>query len=428
MAENTKGRADTAGAAEGSNRGPLRGIRVLDMSRVLAGPYMTQILGDLGADVLKIERPGSGDDTRRWGPPFIEAAKEDAPGWSAYFLSANRNKRSIAVDISTREGQELIRALARRADIVVENFKTGTLRRYGLDHESLLALNPRLVHCSITGFGQTGPWRERPGYDAMIQALGGIMSITGEADGPPVKVGVAIADVMCGMYGCVAVLAALHHREKTGRGQHIDISLFDTQLSWLVNEGLNYLTTGKAPHRRGTAHPNIVPYQAVPAADGHFMLAVGNDAQFAALCAVLGLEELAQDGRFATNPQRVRNREALMERLTARTRQRPAAQWLAALKQAGVPCGPINTIAEAFDTEQARARGMRLRMEHPKAASGGAEMIASPLRLSETPVSYRHFPPRLGEHTREALMEELGLSEEQIAGLIRAGIIATDED
>ena len=311
-----------------SNTGPLAGIRVLDMSRILAGPTLSQNLGDLGADVIKIERPGLGDDTRRWGPPDLASVNEGKEGWSGYYLCANRNKRSVAINIATPEGQDLIRRLAAKADILIENYKQGGLAKYGLDYATLSKLNSGLIYCSITGFGQTGPLASRPGYDAMIQAMGGIMSITGPENGEPVKVGVGIADVMCGMYGGLAVLAALHHRNTTGEGQYIDMSLFDSQIAWLINEGMNYLVSGKPSRARGTAHPNIVPYQVFPAADGYFMLAVGNDGQFARFCKVAGASELAQKNEFRNNPARVANRDQLVPLIRDLTRQQPTAFWI----------------------------------------------------------------------------------------------------
>ncbi len=406
------------------NPGPLRGLRVLDLSRILAGPTLSQNLGDLGADVLKIERPGAGDDTRKWGPPYLDNREGGQSGWSAYYLCANRNKRSVAVDISRPEGQRLIHALAQKADVLIENFKVGGLEKYGLDYDAISQSNRGLIYCSITGFGQTGPLRQKPGYDAMIQAMGGIMSITGPADGEPMKVGVGIADVMCGMYAGMAVLAALHHRERTGEGQYIDMSLFDSQVAWLINEGLNYLTSGEVPQRRGTAHPNIVPYQVFPTADGYFMLAVGNDGQFARFCALAGMEDAARDERFATNPARVKNREALVRLIRAQTLGQTTAFWIDELGKVNVPCGPINDIGQVLESEQAQLRGMRIRMEDSRAAGGGAELIGNPMKLSKTPVSYRRFPPRLGEHTRQVLANDLGLNDEQIQGLVENGIIA----
>ena len=405
--------------------GPLAGLRVLDMSRILAGPSMTQILGDLGADILKIERPGTGDDTRQWGPPFLGSAKADEPGWSSYFLSANRNKRSLALDFTCAKGQRIIRELAGHCDIFVENFKVGGLAKYGLGYDDLIEERGDLIYCSITGFGQSGPMAHRAGYDAMIQGMGGIMSITGETGGDPMKVGVGIADLMCGMYAGTAILAALHHREKTGEGQHIDVALFDAQLAWLINAGMNYLVTNEAPRRYGTAHPNIVPYQVFPASDGFFMLAVGNDAQFKRFCELAGTPELADDPRFATNPARLENREILVDRLRGLTARKSREFWLAGLERANVPSGPINDIAQAFDEPQTKARGMRVRFEDERIAGGGADLIGSPLKLSATPVSYRRFPPALGEHTREILQGLLGMTSQEIDALVGDGVIKT---
>jgi len=403
--------------------GPLAGVQVLDLTRILAGPTCTQLLGDLGADVIKIERPGMGDDTRGWGPPFLDG--EDS-GESAYYLCTNRNKRSVAIDIATEEGQRLIRALAGKSDILCENFKVGGLARYGLDYESLTAINPGLIYCSVTGFGQTGPYRHRAGYDFLIQGMGGIMSLTGfpdEEGGQPTKAGVGIADVMCGMYATSAILAALHARRQSGRGQYIDVALFDSQVAWLINQGLAYLVDGQDPPRRGNGHPHIVPYDTFPASDGHFIIAVGNDSQFERLCEVLGEPEWAQDARFATNVQRVRNRQSLMPMIEAVTAKRPAGEWIAALEAVGVPCGPVNTLSDVFNDPQTRARDMRISMPHEAAPGGQVELIGNPLKLSETPVTYRHAPPRLGEHTEEVLRDTLGLDQEQIAALRNSGII-----
>jgi crotonobetainyl-CoA:carnitine CoA-transferase CaiB-like acyl-CoA transferase len=390
------------------NCGPLSDIRVLDLSRILAGPTLTQNLGDMGADIIKIERPGSGDDTRKWGPPDIESSDPQQERWSSYYLCANRNKRSVAIDISKQAGQELVRKLAAKADILVENYKVGGLKKYHLDYASLGPENPRLIYCSITGFGQTGPLSHRPGYDAMIQAMGGIMSITGTADGAPVKVGVGIADVMCGMYGGQAVLAALHHRDRTGEGQFIDLSLFDTQIAWLVNEGLNYLVSDKIPTRRGTAHPNIVPYQVFPTKDGYFMLAVGNDVQFQSFCVCANTPKLALEEKYATNPARVRNRDELIPLVEELTRKQTSKYWLSELEKRGVPCGPLHTIDKSLEHEQTRAREMVVNMRHDM-IDDDVKLIANPLKFEKTPVSYRHFPPRRGEHTREVLAMELGL-------------------
>lgn len=390
--------------------GPLTGLKVLDLSRILAGPTATQLLGDLGADVLKIERPELGDDTRGWGPPFAEGPDGKPTRESAYFLSSNRNKRSAALDMASEDGAALIRQLAAKADIVVENFKVGGLEKYGLDYASLQKLNERLIYCSITGFGQTGPLSHRAGYDFMIQGFGGIMSLTGfpdEAQGEPTKTGVAIADVMCGMYATVAVLGALHSRTKTGQGQHIDLALFDTQLAWLINQGAAFLMTGQVPPRRGNDHPSIVPYGTFPAADKAFIIACGNDGQFQRLCAVLGNAALAHDRRFKTNAGRVENRDALKRAMRQLTIMHDADHWLAALEAVGVPAGPIQDMGEAFAHPQAKAREMIVEMPHAASASGVARLIANPIRYSHTPVSYRYAPPQLGEGQDDALAEWL---------------------
>lgn len=384
----------------------LAGITVLDLTRILAGPTCTQLLGDLGADVVKVENPATGgDDTRRWGPPF--AAAEHGPSdLSAYFMSANRNKRSVAVDIATAEGQAQVRRLASRADVVVENFKPGGLVRYGLDHATLCAAHPRLVYCSISGYGQTGPNREKPGYDLMAQGYGGIMSLTGEPAGPPMKVGVGIADVMCGMYAAVGILAALRHRDATGEGQHIDLSLVDTQMAWLINEGVNYLTSGDLPRRRGNAHPNIVPYDVFAASDGHVVIAVGNDAQFRRFCEFLGRDALAEDRRFATNPARVANREALMSRIGPALRLLTVADIVAGLEARKIPVGPINDVAAALGSNQAAAREMTIAMPNPAAPSEVLSLLGNPLKMSRTPVAYRRPPPRMGQHSAEVLDDD----------------------
>lgn len=406
--------------------GPLAGVTVLDLSRILAGPWATQVLADLGAEVIKIEKPGEGDDTRRWGPPWLAAADGTPTAESAYYLAANWNKRSVAIDLAQAEGAELVRRLALGADVLVENFKVGGLSKYGLDWPNLSAANPKLVYCSITGYGQTGPNARRAGYDAAIQAEAGLMSITGEPDGAPgagpQKVGVAVVDLMTGMYAVAGILAALRHAERTGQGQHLDLALYDTQVGWLANQAMNWLVGGVVPERRGTAHPNIVPYQVMPAADGHFMLAVGNDAQFRRCCEVLGLPGLADDPRFATNAARVVHREALVPVLAQHFRSRPAAGWLAALEAATVPCGPVNTIDAVFASDQARARGLCVDLPHPLA--GEVPQVASPLRLSATPVEYRAAPPLLGADTREVLARRLGLDAADIGGLAARGVVA----
>lgn len=391
--------------------GALTGLKVLDLSRVLAGPWASQILGDLGADVVKVERPGAGDDTRAWGPPWVGAPDgTDAPRQAAYFQCTNRNKRSVAIDLATPEGQAQVRALAEQADVVLENFKVGGLKGYGLDYDSLSAVNPRLVYCSITGFGQTGPYAPRAGYDFLIQGMGGLMSLTGRADGEegagPQKVGVALVDIMTGLYATIAVLAALRHRDVTGEGQHIDLALLDVQVATLANQAANYLTSGVAPRRLGNAHPNIVPYQDFPTADGDMILAIGNDGQFARFCAIVGHPEWAADERFATNPARVAHRGVLIPLLRQATVMKTTAEWIAALEAQAVPCGPINRLDQVFADPQVQARGMRVEMPHP--LFGPVPLVGSPMRLSASPVQYRHAPPTVGEHTAEVLRDWLG--------------------
>jgi crotonobetainyl-CoA:carnitine CoA-transferase CaiB-like acyl-CoA transferase len=404
--------------------GPLDGIRVFDLARILAGPTCTQLLGDLGADVIKIERPGAGDDTRKWGPPYVQDKDGKDTAESAYYLSSNRNKRSLAVDISKPAGQALARRLIGQCDIMVENFKVGDMARYGLSYDDLKAAHPRLIYCSITGFGQTGPYAPRAGYDMLAQGLGGIMSVTGEADRAPMKVGVGIADIMCGMYATTAILAALHHRDKTGEGQYIDVSLLDSQIAWLANVGLNYLTSGEVPQRVGNEHPNIVPYNVMEAADGHHViLAVGNDSQFAKFCSFAGVPELAQDPRFVTNEQRVGNRRALYGLLEDILPRKTQKEWVEGLAGLGVPCSPVNTIDQVFADPQVKAREMRIKMPHPLAGKGEVDLIANPLRLSATPVAYRQAPPFLGQHSEEILRELLGLDQVGIAVLRREGAI-----
>jgi len=413
--------------------GALAGVRVLDLSRVLAGPWCTQTLADLGADVIKIERPmrngSGGDDTRGWGPPFLRGRDGRDTAEAAYYLGTNRNKRSATVDISRPEGQALIRRLAVGSDVFVENFKVGDMARYGLDSASLLALNPRLVYCSITGFGQTGPYRERAGYDYAVQGMGGLMSVTGPSrseiaddasGGGPQKVGVAVADLFTGMYAATAILAALRHRDATGQGQAIDMALLDTQVAMLANLGANYLVTGVPPQRAGNAHQNIVPYQVFEVADGHMILAVGNDSQFAKFCEVAGRPELATDPRFVRNADRVRHRGVLVPLLVEVMKQRPRARWLGALEAAKVPCGPINDLGEVFADPQVCARGMTVELPHPLADK--VRLVASPMKLSATPVQYRRPPPLLGEHTDEVLIEA-GLSVEELTLLRTAGIV-----
>ncbi|MBL8328235.1 MAG: CoA transferase [Rubrivivax sp.] len=402
----------------------LQGVRVLDLSRVLAGPWCTQTLADLGADVIKVERPGAGDDTRAWGPPFLKDAEGRDSQESAYYLGANRNKRSITVDIARPEGQAVIHELARSSDVFVENFKVGDMARYGLDANALRALHPGLICCSITGFGQTGPYRDRAGYDYAVQGMGGLMSITGERDdlpgGGPQKVGVAVADLFTGMYATVAILAALRHRERSGEGQVIDMALLDTQVAMLANLGANYLVSGKPPGRAGNAHQNIVPYQVFEVADGHIILAVGNDTQFRKFCEVAGCAPLAQDARFQRNADRVRNRTELVPLLEPVLRSRAKADWLAGLEAAKVPCGAINALDEVFADPQVQARAMTLDVPH--ALRADLQLVASPMKLSATPVSLRHAPPMLGQHTQEVLLEA-GFDAARIAWLREAGVI-----
>jgi crotonobetainyl-CoA:carnitine CoA-transferase CaiB-like acyl-CoA transferase len=405
--------------------GALSHITVLDLSRVLAGPWAGQVLADLGAEVIKIERPGSGDDTRSWGPPYLRDAQGNDTADAAYYLCANRNKQSVTVDFTTAEGLAIVRNLARQADVVLENFKVGGLAAYGLDYESLRAVNPRLIYCSITGFGQTGPYAPRAGYDLLVQAMGGLMSITGRQDDEPgagpQKAGVAVTDILTGLYAAIGILAALTHRERTGIGQHIDLGLLDVQVACLANQAMNYLVSGTAPRRSGNAHPNLVPYQDFPTSDGYVIIAVGNDAQFARLCAVLALEELAADPSFASNKQRVLNRRELIDRLSAVTVTHPTAHWVAALEGVGVPAGPINNLQAVFADPQVCARDMRVELSHPVA--GTVSLVANPLRLSETPVSYRSAPPPLGAQTREVLMERLSLSAAEVEELRAKGIV-----
>ncbi len=389
--------------------GPLEGVVVLDLSRILAAPTATQLLGDLGAEVIKVERPGVGDDTRAWGPPWIEDVDGNRTRESAYYLSSNRNKRSVCIDMSSPAGQEAIRALALQADVLVENFKLGDLDRYGLGPDQLLKLNPKLIYCSVSGFGRTGPNAHRAGYDLLAQAAGGIMSITGEPDGLPMKVGVGIADVMCGMYAATSILAALRWRDqKGGEGQHIDIALLDSQIAWLVNEGVNTLVSEKRPERRGNQHPNIAPYQVFPAADGHLVVAVGNDGQFRRFAAIIGAPDLAADPRFATNPSRLENRDALLETITPLIAAMTRDALLGDMERDGVPGGPILTIDEVFESPQGEARGMKIRMPHPTARSGDVPLIGNPVKFSKTPITYRLAPPTLGQHTESVLRERLG--------------------
>ena len=415
----------------------LDGIRVLDLSRVLAGPWCTQTLADLGADVIKIERPGAGDDTRSWGPPFLKDAEGKDTQEAAYYLGTNRNKRSLTCDISKPQGQALIRELVTHCDVFIENFKVGDMARYGLDYSSLKVLNPRLVYCSVTGFGQTGPYSDRAGYDYAVQGIGGLMSVTGERDdlgGGPQKVGVAVADLFTGMYAAVGIMAALRHAEKTGEGQYVDMALLDTQVAMLANLGANYLVSGKTPGRAGNAHQNIVPYQVFevkaspeliasngPAARDHLILAVGNDGQYAKFCGVAGHPELATDERFAKNTERVKNRQVLVPMLEKIMLTRTKADWLSALEAAKVPCGAINNLSEVFADPHVAARDMVSTWQHPHQKD--LKLVSSPLKLSVTPVRKDHVPPQLGEHTDVLLKEVLGYNETQIAALKNQDII-----
>ena len=405
-------------------KGPLEGCRVLDLSRVLAGPWCGQNLADLGAEVIKVERPGAGDDTRNWGPPFAKNAAGEPTRESAYFLSTNRGKRSITLDIAVPEGQAIARALAARCDILLENYKVGGLAKYGLDYATLSVVCPRLIYCSITGFGQTGPYRERPGYDFLMQGMGGLMSITGEPDdvpgGGPLKAGIAVTDLMTGQYATIAVLAALQARHSTGRGQHIDLALFDVQVAYLSNQAMHYLVSGEVPPRIGNGHPSIVPYQTFRAKDGSIIVATGNDGQYRKLCVALGLSGLAEDPRFLANADRVRNRTLLASLLGEAIVCRPMDHWIAVLEAAGVPCGPINTLDRVFADPQAKARGLSFDLPHPSA--GTVPTIASPMRFSETPVEHER-PPLLGEHTAQVLGELAGISDQQLQTLRARNIV-----
>jgi crotonobetainyl-CoA:carnitine CoA-transferase CaiB-like acyl-CoA transferase len=416
---------DSGRAAEGATR-PLEHIRVLDLTRVLAGPWATQNLADLGADVIKIERPGVGDETRSWGPPWLRDVRGRETTESAYYLSVNRGKRSVTIDLAAREGQALVRELARRCDVLVENFKVGDLARYGLAYDDLRDSCPRLIYCSITGFGQTGPDAGLPGYDFVFQAIGGLMSITGERDdrpgGGPQKVGIAVTDVMAGMYASLAITAAIAHRERTGVGQHIDLALFDAIVAFGSNQILNYWCSGRVPARHGNAHANIAPYQVFRCADQEMVLAVGNDVQFAAFCRVAGRPELARDPRFATNPERVRQRQTLIPVVQQILADRPAADWVAELSASGVPCGLIQNMKQVFERPQAQHRGLRVEMAHPSGVPCPA--VASPMRFSETPIRYDIPPPLLGQHTAQVLGELLGLEGNALSELAARGVIS----
>jgi crotonobetainyl-CoA:carnitine CoA-transferase CaiB-like acyl-CoA transferase len=402
--------------------GPLSDIRVFDMTRVLAGPTCTQLLGDLGADIVKIERPGEGDDTRGWGPPFLKDSDGRDTAESSYFLSANRAKRSLTLDFTKSEGRELALRLLARCDVLIENYKVGTLARYGLGYETIHAKFPRLIYCSLTGFGQTGPYAPRPGYDYLAQAMGGMMSLQGEPEGEPMKSAVATADLTTGMYSAVAILAALRHRDRTGVGQQIDMALLDAQVAWLGNQAQAYLTSGQAPPRLGNAHSSVVPYQVFASADGHIVLAIGNDGQFRKFCTFAGVPELASDPRFTTNSRRIVNREALVPILEAVIAAKPSSHWFVGLEREGVPCSPINRLDQVFADPQVRAREMVVTVPH-QAAGAPIPVLANPIKYSETPIEYRRPPPTLGQHTDEILRELLGMEATEIEGLRKAGVI-----
>ena len=399
--------------------GHLSHLRVLDLSRILAGPWASQTLADLGAEVIKVERPGRGDDTRAWGPPFLKDQDDKETLETAYFLCANRGKKSLTLDIASKEGQDIVRALAAHCDVLIENFKTGDLRRYGLGYADIKAINPNMVYCSITGFGQDGPYSDQAGYDFMIQGTGGLMSVTGEPDdapsGGPKKVGVPVADLMTGMYATVAILAALARRDRGGGGEHIDRSLLDCQVAMLSNLGQNFLISGRVPPRWGNAHPNVVPYQAFPTADGHVIVAIGNDSQFGKFCEVAGEPALAKDPRFVTNTDRVNNRAAIVAEMARIVATKTTQEWLDLLGQRGVPCGPINNMAQTFEHPQVRHRHMQMQMAHP--VSGVVPLIANPIRFTEQPIEYRGAPPVLGQHTDEVLGQLLNLAPEAIQAL-----------
>ena len=398
--------------------GPLAGLRVLDLTRVLAGPTCTQMLGDMGADVIKIEKPGAGDDTRGFAPPYMPGTDQ-----SAYFVGVNRNKRSVSIDIAKPEGQQIIRDLLASCDILVENFKVGALAKYGLGYEQVHRDFPGIIYCSITGFGQTGPYAPRPGYDSLIQAMGGVMSLTGEPEGLPQKVGIPVADLFAGLYGCIGILAALRHREKTGIGQQVDIGMLDTHAAWLANQGMNYLATGQNPARLGNQHPNIVPYQVFPTKDGFMVLSVGNDPTFVRFCENTGLAYLLGDERFATNAQRVANRQLVTDTLTPVLQTRTTTEWVELLETLKIGCGPINTLEQVFADPQIVARKTVVEMAHPTAEGGVVKVIANPVRLSETPADYRITAPGVGQHTDEVLSEILGKTDADLAALRAAGVL-----
>ena len=403
-------------------KGPLDGIKVFDLTRVLAGPHCTQILGDLGAEVIKVERPGSGDDTRGFAPPYQSDDKGEQTSESAYYTGANRNKRSITINLSTPEGQALAKKLMADCDILVENFKTGTLERYGLGYDQLKSEFPRLIYCSVTGFGQTGPYAARPGYDGLIQAMGGVMSLTGVPDGEPMKVAVPICDLMAGMYATVGILAAVRHQSETGEGQFIDIGMLDTHIGWLANQGMNYLATGENPDRIGNMHPNILPYQVMPTADGYIVLSVGNDPTFARFCKLAECEELLEDERFQTNAARVSNRDFVTKTLNEITTKKSSEWWLTELEKEKIGCGPINNLDQVFADPHVKARDMVVEMDHPTMGNKPIKLIANPIKLSKTPPTYRKAPPLLGQHTDE-ILGEAGLSVDEIAKLKEDGTV-----
>ena len=402
---------------------PLEGVRIFDLTRILAGPTCTQLLGDLGADVIKVEKPGVGDDTRTWGPPYVKGPDGQDTNESAYYLSANRNKRSITLDLQTPSGIALAKKLISKCDVLIENFKVGGLSKLGLGYEDIKQEFPTLVYCSVTGFGQTGPYASRAGYDFLAQGLGGIMSITGDPDGEPMKVGVGIADVMTGMYASTAILAALRHKDATGEGQHIDTCLLDTQVSWLINEGTNYLVSGKIPKKLGNEHPNIVPYKVFATSDGHVILAVGNDRQFQDWCTAAGAHDLKNNPLYATNPLRIANRETLYQAMPSFMENKTTEEWLVELGELKVPCSPVNNIKQVFDDHHVQHRGMRIEMDHHAAGSGKVPLIGNPVKMSGTPPQYRLAPPTLGQHTEEVLEELLDYNEEQIQSLKDESIV-----
>ena len=402
---------------------PLKGIKILDLTRVLAGPYCTQLLGDLGAEIIKIERPESGDDTRGFAPPFLKDENGEETDLSAYYCGANRNKKSITINLSEKDGQELVKKMLKDCDILVENFKTGTLKKYGLSYDDLKENFPRLIFCSITGFGQTGPYSLRPGYDGLIQAMGGVMGLTGDPEGEPMKVGVPIGDLMAGMFASVGILAAVKHQVDTGKGQFIDIGMLDTHVAWLANQGMNYLSTDKNPQRLGNQHPNIVPYQVMPTSDGFIVLSIGNDPTFERFCKLANEEKLLEDERFKTNASRVSNREYVTEVLNNVTKKRDSKTWLKELEEAKIGCGPINNLSEVFKDPHVLSREMIIEIKHSKTGKKPLKLIANPIKMTETPVSYRYPPPLLGEHTDEILTQHLKLTIEDIKNLKDKGIV-----